>query len=33
MSYLLDTNAWAQYLNRRDLGVARRIEEIRPLER
>ena len=28
MTYLLDTNAWASYLNRRDASVARRIEQI-----
>ena len=32
MSYLLDTNAWVQYLNRRDTGVARKIEGIAPVE-
>ena len=28
MTYLLDTNAWASYLNRRDASVASRIEQI-----
>ncbi len=28
MTYLLDTNAWASYLNRRDASVANRIEQI-----
>ncbi len=28
MSYLLDTNAWASYLNRRDASVANRVEQV-----
>jgi tRNA(fMet)-specific endonuclease VapC len=32
MSYLLDTNAWAQYLNRRDSRVARQVERTEALE-
>jgi tRNA(fMet)-specific endonuclease VapC len=32
MTYLLDTNSWVQYVNRRDASVVRRVESANPAD-